>query len=253
MKKFKEGKTGIVLSGGAVRGFAHLGVLKALNEADIYPDIISGVSAGSIVGALYADGHNPEEILEIFEKEKFFNLIKFIFNNSGLLDISGLRKLMEKNLSAKKFEELKIPLVITATNIKEGSTEYFSDGSLVDKILASSSIPVIFKPTKIKGSVYVDGGLTNNLPIEPIEKKCENFIGVNVNPLEENPQLQGLKNIAVHAFHLGIAAHINGKKDKFDMYIEPQELRKFGYFNISDSRKIFDIGYKETQKVLSKS
>ncbi len=97
-RKIEEYNTGIVLSGGAVRGFAHLGVLKALHEADIFPDIISGVSAGSIVGAFYADGNEPDEILELFQKKHFYELINVIFRNAGLLDIKGLKRLLKNNL-----------------------------------------------------------------------------------------------------------------------------------------------------------
>jgi NTE family protein len=247
---FKQYNTGIVLSGGAVRGFAHLGVLKALQEDGIKPDIVSGVSAGSIVGAFYADGYEPDEILEIFEQKKFYHLVKVLFKNSGLLEINGLRKLLKNNLKAKRFDELKKPFVVTATNLETGMAEYFNEGNIIDIVLASSSIPVLFKPQKIKGVTYVDGGLTNNLPVEPIEKKSKKIIGVNVNPLEENPELDGLKNIAIRSFHISIASAVNIKKDSFDIYIEPQKLREYGYFNINDSRDLFHIGYEAAKKEL---
>jgi len=248
---FKQYDTGIVLSGGAVRGFAHLGAIKALHEAGINPDIISGVSAGSIVGAFYADGFEPDEILDIFEQKKFYNLVNVLFKKSGLLDIRGLKKLLKKNLKAKRFDDLKKPFYVTATNLETGETEHFNKGNIVDTVLASASIPILFKPQKINKSKYADGGLTNNLPIEPIEKKCKQLIGINVNPLEENPELDGLKNIAIRSFHLSIASSINDKKDLFDVYVEPQELRKYGYFNVKESRDLFKIGYEATVHSLS--
>lgn len=248
---FKKYKTGIVLSGGAVRGFAHLGVLKALQESKIYPDIISGVSAGSIVGAFYADGYEPEEILDIFERKNFFEMVGLVFKNKGLLNINGLKKLLENNLRSKNFEDLKKPLIVTATNLKTGKAEHFNKGNLVEKILASSSIPILFKPQKMNGGIYVDGGLVNNLPLKPIEKKCKNLIGVNVNPLEKNPDLNGIKNIAIHAFHVNIANTVYYKRDMFDIYIEPKKLKNFGYFNIKESSEIFTIGYEAAKKEIS--
>lgn len=249
----KKYNTGIVLSGGAMRGFAHLGVLKALHEAGIFPEIISGTSAGSIVGAFYADGYEPGEILEIFENKKIYDLVgSAIFKNAGLLNMTGLGKLLKENLRAKTFEEFKKPLFVAATNLTTGSVEYFSKGSIVDKVLASSSIPVLFRPIKIHKDVYVDGAITNNLPLEPIKKKCKKLIGVNVHPLEENPQLDSLRSIAIRSFHIGIASVYN-KKDLFDMYIEPQELRKYGYFNVKDSQALFNIGYEAAQQVLGVS
>ena len=251
MNLFNDYNTGIVLSGGAVRGFAHLGVLKALHEAKVFPEVISGVSAGSIVGAFYADGYDPDEILEIFEKKKFYELVSIDFKSLGLLDIKGLKRLLKDNLKAKSFDKLQKPLYVAATNLSTGIIEYFNSGSIVDKVLASSSIPVLFKPQKINENIYVDGGLTNNLPIEPIKKKCKKLIGVNVNPLEENPDLSGLKNIAIHSFHISIASSVNDKKDSFDVYIEPQELRKYGYFNVKESKALFEIGYKSAKKAIN--
>ncbi len=247
---FKQYDTGIVLSGGAVRGFAHLGALKALHEVGVNPDVISGVSAGSIVGAFYADGYEPDEILEIFEQKKFYNLVSVLFKNTGLLDISGLKKLLKNNLKAKSFDALKKPLFVTATNLETGGVEYFNEGNIIDVVLASSSIPVLFKPQKIGERLYVDGGLTNNLPLEPIEKKCKKLIGINVNPLEENPKLDGLKNIAIRSFHISIASSVNNKKKLFDVYIEPQELRKYGYFNVKEGKDLMKIGYETTQKAI---
>ena len=248
---FKNYKTGLVLSGGAVRGFAHLGVLKALHEAEIKPEVISGVSAGSIVGAFYADGYEPDEILEIFEQKKFFELVNLIFKNVGLLDIKGLKKLLKNNLHAKTFGELKIPLYVAATDLQSGKAEYFNKGNIVEKVLASSSIPVLFKPQIIDGKTYVDGGLVNNLPLKPIQKKCKKIIGVNVNPLEQNPQLNGIRNIAIRSFHISIANSVHHKKELFDIYIEPKELKKFGYFNVKDSRELFKIGYNTAREKLT--
>ncbi|MGQ1787257.1 MULTISPECIES: patatin-like phospholipase family protein [unclassified Saccharicrinis] len=247
---FRKYDTGIVFSGGAVRGFAHLGVIKALHEAGVKPDVISGVSAGSIVGAFYADGYEPDEILDIFEQKKFYDLVSVLFKNSGLLDIGGLKKLLKNNLRAKSFDELKKPLYVTLTNLETGGAEYFKKGNIVDIVLASSSIPVLFKPRKINKRIYVDGGLVNNLPTEPIVKECKKLIGVNVNPLEENPKLDGLRNIAIRSFQISIASSVNIKKDTFDVYIEPQELRKYGYFSVSESRDLFKIGYEATRNAL---
>lgn len=249
---FRQYDAGIVLSGGAVRGFAHLGVLKALHENGINPNIISGVSAGSIVGAFYADGFEPEEILEIFERKKFYELVNVLFKKSGLLDITGLKKLLKNNLKAKRFSDLKKPLHVAVTNLGTGEVEYFNDGNIVDIVLASSSIPVLFKPRKIDKNTYVDGGLANNLPLEPIKDECKKLIGVNVSPLEEDPDLDGIKSIAIRSFHISIASSVNNKKDLFDLYIEPKKLRKYGYFGVKESKDLFEIGYISAKKALDK-
>lgn len=110
----KKYKTGLVLSGGGTRGFAHLGALKALEEHDIKPDLIAGVSAGSIVGALYADGENAEEALKALTSQRLFGFLEFIFPRSGLVKMTGFQKILRNTLKAKKFEDLEIPLYIYA-------------------------------------------------------------------------------------------------------------------------------------------
>ena len=121
---------GFVLSGGAARGFAHLGVAKALAEEGIRPDILSGASAGSIVGAYLADGYLPEEILEIFLIRKLFQFVQFTIPHFGFLSLEGLEEVLEETLHAKTFEELKIPLYISATNCNKGEIVYFHKGAL---------------------------------------------------------------------------------------------------------------------------
>ncbi len=248
----KKYDTGLALSGGAARGFAHAGVLKALHEKDIYPDIVTGVSAGSIVGSFYCDGFEPEEIYEIFHSNKIYDIVKLRFNKQGLLNISGLRKLRENNLRTKKLEDLEKPFIITVTNLAEAKTEYMTQGNLVDLVVASSSIPVIFVPTEIDGVTYVDGGVTNNFPIEPLEGICKTLIGSHVNPVGSFDPGKGILHVAATTFHLSIAAGIYHKKKTLDYFIEPSKLSKYAYFDIKKGKEMFDIGYEEAKKVLSK-
>src|SRR5690606_16592247 len=134
-------KIGLVLSGGGTRGFAHLGALKALKEHNIKPDIIAGVSAGSIVGALYADGEDAEKALKALTSKKLFGFLEFMIPRNGLVKMSGFQKTLRKHLSSEKFEDLKIPLIIFAVNVNKAELERFDKGDLVSAITASSSIP----------------------------------------------------------------------------------------------------------------
>jgi NTE family protein len=133
MNKFK---TGVVLSGGAARGLAHAGVLQALDEEGLHPQIISGVSAGAIIGALYADGHSPEQMLEIFLDKSMLSYVKPAMPRMGLLRMSGLEELLTEHLHAKRIEDLKIPLYITATDIHSGKARVFKSGKLIPVIIA---------------------------------------------------------------------------------------------------------------------
>src|SRR5512133_3698530 len=140
----KKYQTGFVLSGGGARGFAHLGFMEALFEEGIHPDIISGTSAGALAGVLIADGLAPREILKLLNTGSRLDFMRPAFPREGLLQISGIVKILNANLHAKKFEDLKIPLFVAATDINNGKAVYFSEGDLIERVTASMSIPVLF-------------------------------------------------------------------------------------------------------------
>jgi NTE family protein len=247
----KKYRIGLVLSGGGARGFAHLGVLKALNEESIYPDIISGTSAGAIVGVLYCDGHSPGEIFKIMKLQNKLDYMRPTLPRDGLLQISGISKLLEANLNAKKFEDLKIPLIVCATDLNNGKSVYISKGSgLVTSVIASSSIPVLFKPVIINKIYYVDGGVLDNLPIEPLENKCTFLIGSFVNPVGYEPTTSGLITIAMRTFMLDQTKEAQEKGKKFDLFIAPSELTKFGIIEVEKAEAILEMGYKATKEKL---
>ncbi len=246
----KEYKYGLVLSGGGTRGFAHLGALKALEEHGIKPDIISGVSAGSIIGALYADGNSPEDTLVSLTSNNLFGFVRPTIPKEGLLRMTGFEKTLEKTLRAKTFEELGIPLLIHAVNINTIEYTLFDKGDLIKAIKASSSIPVVFPPVTIGKHKFLDGGILNNFPVEPLLGRCENIIGINVNPVGKANKVNGLKTIAIRSFHLSMRNHAELRKEKCDIYIEPESLEDFGILDLSSAEKIFETGYKKTKEVL---
>src|ERR1700754_1937451 len=157
-------KIGLALSGGGARGIAHIGVIKALEELNIKPDVISGTSAGSIVGVLYASGMRPNEIFDVVSHLSIFKSVKIAWAWSGLLKMEGLQALLTKHIPDNTFESLKIPLTVAATEIRLGEIRYFSSGELGPAVIASCSIPGIFDPVHFDGHLYVDGGLLDNLP-----------------------------------------------------------------------------------------
>ncbi len=239
-------KTGLVLSGGGARGFAHLGVIQALNESGIFPDIISGTSAGAIAGVLYADGYEPKEILEMMHSGSMLDYMRPTLPRNGLLQISGMEKILSANLRAKTFEELKIPLFVTATDLNHGKAVYFSKGELITAVIASASIPVLFNPVIIKNINYVDGGVLDNMPVKPIEKKCERIIGSYVNPIGEEETISGITKIAERSFFLSMSKEIVEKMKKFHLFIAPPELKDYKILDPDKAAELFEIGYKAT-------
>jgi NTE family protein len=246
----KKYNIGLVLSGGGARGFAHLGVIKALNDKGIYPDVISGTSAGAIIGALYADGHTPAEILKLMNGGSRLDFMRPALPREGLLQINGIIKILKSGLHSKKFEELKIPLFVTATDLNNGKAVYFSKGDLLDPIIASASIPVVFQPVKIDDISYVDGGVLDNLPVRPIENKCRVLIGSFVNPVGYVEKISGLINIAERTFMLSMSKEIFEKAKKFDLFIAPPELRNFKILDPEKAQELFEIGYIATKQKL---
>jgi NTE family protein len=246
----KKYNYGLVLSGGVARGFAHLGALKALEEFGMKPDIISGVSAGAIVGALYADGFAPEEIMEIYTRKSIFEFMQMTVPKTGIFKATGLKETLKKNLRAKTFEQLKIPLIITATNLIIGKSEYFSKGILIEPILASSCVPVLFEVVVINQIPYIDGGVMNNMPVEPLVNICNQLIGVYINPTGEISTLKGMVHIAERSFHLAIASEMRTKENNFDIFIEPTDITNYSLFDLKKAPELFQVGYLKTVEIL---
>lgn len=246
----KQYKIGLVLSGGGARGFAHLGVIQALNEAGIYPDVISGTSAGALTGVLYADGYTPKEILKLLNSGSRLDFMRPALPREGLLQIGGIIKILKTSLHAKTFEELKIPMYVSATDLNNGKAEYFSIGNLLDPVIASASIPVLFQPVVINNICYVDGGVLDNLPIRPIENRCNFLIGSFVNPVGFVEKISGLINIAERAFMLSMSKEITEKSKKFDLFVAPLELRNYKILDPEKADELFSVGYKATKEKL---
>ena len=249
MKDFKY-RFGIVLSGGGARGFAHLGVLQALNEAGVFPDVISGTSAGALVGVLYCDGYTPKEILKMMNTGSRLNFMRPALPRYGVLQISGIVKILEQNLRAKNFSDLKIPLYVAATDLNHGLIKYFSEGELLNPVIASASIPVLFNPVIINDIHYVDGGVMDNMPIHPIENDCRFMIGSFVNPTGYISKFGSLIDIAERAFMLNMYKEALEKSGKFDLYIAPEELRSYSILDPEKAEEIFNIGYSATKAQL---
>ncbi len=243
-------KIGLVLSGGGTRGFAHLGLIQALNEEGIFPDVISGTSAGALAGVLYADGYKPKEILELMNTGSRLDFMRPALPREGLLQIGGIIKILKTSLRAKTFEDLKIPLFVSATDLNNGKAEYFSSGELIDPVIASASIPVLFQPVIMNNIHYVDGGVLDNLPIKPIENKCKILIGSFVNPVGYMEKISGLISIAERTFMLSMSKEINEKARKFDLFVAPLELRNYKILDPEKAEELFMVGYNAAKEKL---
>ena len=153
-------KLGLALSGGGARGFAHLGVYKAMQELGIKPDIISGTSAGAIAGLVFASGHSAEDGLAFFKNKKLLDFARPLVSKTGIMNMAGMEKKLSEFIHIDTFEKLQIPLVVTATNMNLGIPTHFSTGKVIPCVLASCSIPIVFVPVTINHQQYSDGGVS---------------------------------------------------------------------------------------------
>lgn len=239
-------KLGLTLSGGGAKGFAHLGVLQALNEKGLYPEIISGTSAGAFAGVLYADGHSPQEILSFFQKKVFREFAEFTIPHGGFFKSDRFRSFLKKHLRAKTFEDLKVPLYVTATDIEHGESKTFTSGSLIPAVIASCSVPIIFRPVEINDHYYVDGGLFKNFPVSTIRRECNKIIGVNVSPITKAEFRSSIKYIAERSFHYMSGSNTLLDRNLCDYLIESSLLSKYSMFDLDHVDEIYQAGYDLT-------
>lgn len=233
---------GLVLSGGGARGLTHVGVLKALEELGITISEISGTSAGAIIGGMYAAGLAPDDILHAIQSQRFLSLRSFSLKPHGFFSARPLVQLLQQNLPVTTFEQLRYPLYVTATNIQAGETTTFSKGDIIMPIVASSAVPLMFAPVKINGGLYLDGGVINNFPVEPL-RHCDVLIGSNVSNWPDNHQHWTRMQIAQRCFHLGMNQYMVHKSKLCRVFINPP-VGHYNGFGKRKLRELASLGYQ---------
>lgn len=246
----KKYHTGFVLSGGFIKGFAHLGAIQALIEHDIRPDIISSTSAGSLAGALYADGNEPYQVLEFFDGLKFSDLTKPVLPTTGFFELNELEDFLHTHLKRKRIELLPVPMVITATDLDHGKSVFFRKGDIAQCVAASCCMPVLFSPITIRGTHFVDGGVLMNLPVSPIREECHRIYAINVSPLMTNDYKMNIISIAERSYQFIFRSNTVAEREMADVLIEPVNLSGYSNMDLDKSREIFMAGYDTAKEIL---
>lgn len=243
---------GLVLSCGGVRGAAHIGVIKALEEHGIFPTHIAGSSAGAIVGALYAYGYDWKAIFDFFKGVQLLDFKKYALGKPGIIDAEKFYPQFNALIKYDNFNALKKTLIITATDILNGNLKTFSEGELIKPILASAAFPGVFAPVKIGDSFYVDGGALNNFPVNVLKSKSDVLIGSYANGFDaiSIKDLKHSHNVVERAFKLKSVKEDYKKFKHCDLVISPKTLSKYGTFDKKYLNEIFDIGYNATIEAL---
>lgn len=246
----KKYPIGLALSGGGIKSLCHVGVLKALEEEGLKPDIISGVSAGAVVAALYADGYTPDSILSLIHNVKYAEFFRLEVPHGGLFTLTGFKEYLDTLLHATTFEELKIPIRVVATDLDGGRSVVFEKGPLLDALVATCSVPILFNPYMINGVNYVDGGVLKNLPASVLRSDCNYLIGVSVGPLDTQPYEKSITNIALRSYKFLFRSNSKYDKELCNMLIEPASIGKYNGGDVMQEKEIFQLGYSETKRML---
>ena len=245
-----EYPVGFALSGGFIKGFAHLGAIQALLEHDIKPDILSGVSAGALAGALFADGNEPHRVLEFFKGLTIRDLTELVVPRSGFFDLKELIDFLKANLKVTRLEELQTPMIITATDFDHGRSVHFREGPLPELIAASCCVPILFSPIEIDGTHYVDGGVLMNLPVSPLRSICQKVVAINVSPLVAPKYKLNIVSIAERAYHFMFRSNTVSQRALADLLIEPTDLYEYSDIDLDKTEEIFIRGYVEANEKL---
>lgn len=236
---------GLVLSGGGVRGMAHIGLIKALEEHKIEVNRIAGSSVGALVGALYANNKGCDEMLQFFKETPLFQYSFFAIGKPGLVDTERYYPIFERYFPENDFAALKKPLIVVATDLMDGDEKVFNSGELILPLLASAALTPFFSPVSIQGTLYADGGIMNNFPKEYIDNHCDYVIGSNVSITARvhNNELKNSIQLAGRVTGLMIYATNRAKIEACDLLCEPKDLTQIGVLDKKGIERAFVIGY----------
>jgi NTE family protein len=243
---------GIVLSGGGTRGIAHIGVLRALGENEIFPDRVAGASVGAIVGALYAAGYPPPEMLEFFIKKNPFRLSNVTIAKAGILDTDKVVSDFEEYFPENSFEALGKELRVVATDLTRGEPIEFHSGPLIPAVLASSSVPLMFTPLAVGDRVFADGGIVSNFPAELLEGRCRVLLGVHASPILRLTRSDLGNSLAVlkRALDVGMFQAAQTKFKMCDVVIRPTDLGHFSIFDTKHLPAVEAAGYETALELM---
>jgi len=248
----KQYKLGIVFSGGGTKAAAHCGVLQAFKEYGIKPDIMAGTSAGSLVAAYYSAGFDPVEMIKLFSGMNFFrDIVAPAAPKGGFFNSRPLVKYIKEVMPYENVEDLPIPVKIVATDMDNGKSKVFTEGELAPRLVASCSIPVIFKPMLIDGIHYIDGGVLMNLPIPTIRQECEKIISIAVREVTPQAYKDNVMHVASRAYELMFMSNLRIDAHQADTHIEI-DTANFSALDISNIEKLFHLGYTVACKQLDK-
>jgi NTE family protein len=244
-------KIGLALGGGFARGIAHFGVLQVLCEQQVPVHLVAGTSAGSLVGAMFCAGLDPWLMERAAERINWRALVRLKLRRDGLLDPEGLERFLLGNVGDLHFDELKIPMICTATDLNTGEEVLLGEGRVATAVRASCAFPGIFLPVRMGGRTLVDGGLVNNVPTTTVRRMgADVVIAVDLNrPAQEQKPPRNLLHIMLYSLALLQRPQIEALLKVADVVIQP-DLSEFGVIELERVHDLCRAGREATEAAM---
>jgi NTE family protein len=234
---------GLALGGGFARGIAHIGVLKVLEEENIPVRVVTGTSVGALIGAAYCSGLSIGELEDLAHKVRFTSFARWTLSRYGFASNDRMVSFLTRTLKTKTFEELKIPLGVTATDFNTGEGVVFHSGSIIDPVRASCAYPGMFLPVEIRGRYLVDGMLSHPVPTRPLrEMGADRVLAVHLKGTWSNGgPPRHLFDVIGQSFAIAQDAMACLWREAADLVIEPN-VAGFGYDDFQRADALIRVG-----------
>lgn len=238
-------RIGLALGGGAAKGIAHIGALKAFEEEQIAIHCISGTSVGALVASYHAFGRPAESILSICSALNLSKILNFTLERGGLFSTDNIRDMIHRDLGDCRIEDANIPLAICATDIETGEQLIFREGNLADAVCASMAVPGLFVPVEVDGRILVDGGLVENVPISPLASMGAGItVAIDLSHVSRYPKPEDTLDVISNAINIGIDFNTRKQLKKADIAV-PLDLSRFSLTNNADCvDELYMEGYR---------
>ncbi len=245
-------RLGLALSGGATRGFAHIGVLQAFEENSIRPDYISGTSIGAFAAALYAFGLSLAEIRSLAQGMTPVNVSKLKLSRYALFSNEELARLIQSRIGKARIEDALIPLAIIAADIGRGEKVVLRQGEVAPAVMASNAVPGIYRPVIIDGRMLVDGGIMEDVPISPLRPMgADTVVAVNLSADRRYRQPEDIIDVLLNAFDLALDDDTTAQVKAADILIEPQ-LSHFRRMDVTQIDALIAEGHRAAAASIDK-
>ena len=244
---------GLALGGGFARGIVHVGILKALEAENIPVSFVAGTSVGALIGAAYCSGVTPAELEEIAARVRFRDLARWTLSRYGFATNQRMISFLNRILKVKTFEELRIPLAITATDFASGEGVVFRSGPLADPVRASCAYPGVFLPVMVNGRLLVDGMLAHSLPTQPVrDMGADRVIAVSLRSRwSENEGPKHIFDVIGQCFSIAQDMNCTQSKRCADLVIEP-DVTGYRYDDFERSADLVALGEAAVKPFIAK-